>query len=115
MKSNKAKDAMPHPLQARWDLTRQHLAAAADFIRRQSDTPEVQRCVAEYAEFLDHNELECALDMLECACESFDASPNTFELLAVAAESMELRDRALALRRLSASFTSTHISNDPVA
>ena len=99
-------------MQARWDITRQRLAAAADFIRPQSNAPEVQRCFAEYSEFLDHNELECALDMLECACESFAPSPDTFALLAVAAESMELHDRALALRRLATSTTSKPLSNE---
>jgi len=89
------------PLQLRWRITRRHLVAAAESIRQQSNSPEVQRCIAEYFEFLDHNELECALHMLEYACESFTPSRGTFELLAVAAESMKLRDRASALRRLS--------------
>jgi hypothetical protein len=94
-------DLNPHPLQARWDITRHRLTVAADFIRPQSNAPEVRRCFAEYSEFLDHNELECALGMLETACESFTPSPGTFDLLAVAAESMDLHDRASALRHLA--------------
>jgi hypothetical protein len=89
------------PLPFRWLITRRHLARAAESIHAQSDSPEVERCFAEYAEFLDHNELECALHMLERACESFTPSRGTFELLAIAAESMNLLDRAAAFRRLS--------------
>ena len=106
-----ATDRKPHPLQARWDITCQRLTAAADFIRPQSNSPDVQRCFVEYAEFLDHNELECALNMLESACESFTPSPDTFELLALAAESMDLHERASALRRLTVSATSKQLSN----
>ena len=111
--SSETANPMPHPLQARWDITRRHLASAAAIIRPQSESSEIQRCFAEYSEFLEHNELECALDMLECACESFAPSPETFELLAVAAESMELHDRALAFRRLAASECSERQSNEP--
>ena len=106
-----ATDQTPHPLQARWDITCQRLTAAADFIRPQSDTPDVQRCFAEYAEFLDHNELECVLNILESACESFTPSPDTFELLALAAESLDLHERASVLRRLIFPPTSKHLSN----
>ena len=106
-----ATDQKPHPLQQRWDITSRHLTAAADFIRPQSNTPDVQRCFAEYPEFLDHNEFECALTMLESACESFTPSPDTFELLALAADSMELHDRASALRRFTISATPKPLSN----
>ena len=54
-------------------------------------------CVEELNEFddyIDHNELELALDMLDAALEkSAEKSSQVLELMALAAESMGLSDR----------------------
>ena len=100
------------PLESRWRITRQHLDSAIQAIRAQNDSPEIQSCLASAADFLAHNELECALHDLECACEHFTPSPETWELLAVAADSMSLSERASGLRRLATAPTTEPNSNE---
>ena len=99
------------PLVFRWRITRRHLDSAIQAIRAQQDSPEVLRCLSSANEFLAHNELECALHDLEYACEHFTPSSDTWELLAVAADSMSLSERASRLRRFASATTTGPNSN----
>ena len=100
-------NSSPHPPQARWDITRRHLSSAAAVIRAHGlGEASVEGCLTEYSAFLERNEFERALDMLEYACDSFSRAPVAFERLAVAAASLRLNDRASALRRHAASLSS---------
>lgn len=73
-----------------WRRTRALLHNAFAMITSTSTTPEVGRYLAEYRDMLDHNELECAMNMLEQAGDSLDMGSQFWEHLAAAAESMEL-------------------------
>jgi hypothetical protein len=61
---------------------------------------EAERCFAWYREELDHNELELALDALEHLAGSSTLPAAIWEALAVAAESMDLFERAAVLRKM---------------
>ena len=52
------------------------------------------RAVIEYREYLDHNELELACDMLETYAEDHLVPDDFWSALADAAEKMKLADRA---------------------
>ena len=84
-----------------WAITRDYLRTARDILA-QADPDGAsfaQNCLREYDEFLHHNELELALDMLEEAVTQ-KAPPREFwEYLVLAAKNMGLEDRARQLLR----------------
>jgi hypothetical protein len=69
----------------------------ADLSRERSTLPDVaasHRAIREYQEFLDHNELELACDMLETYAENQPVSREFWLALRDAAIKMKLPDRA---------------------
>ncbi len=65
---------------------------------RHEPTGVVGGTLAEYEEFLSHNELELAWDALAAVAERSVAPPSTWESLAKAAELMELHEKAREAR-----------------
>ena len=63
---------------------------------------EYARTIQSYEEYLDHNELELALDMLEEVSEIVFCGSLFWEHLAQAAEQMRLVERARVFRQQSA-------------
>jgi|GEM_PF-1369733 len=102
------------PLAFRWRVTRRHLDAAMEAIRAGHDAPEIQRALANASDFLSHNELGLALEELETVGEDFPLSPATWLLLAEAAESMKLKDRATALRRKADAAPDPHFPHSMI-
>ena len=91
---------MTHPLEESWAATRQRLDEAFRLLRSIRSDSEAERCFAWYRDELEQNELELALDALEHLAESFSMPANIWEAFALAAESMDLSDRAAACRRM---------------
>jgi hypothetical protein len=83
-------------LAASWDRTRGHLSRAWVELPA-GDSEEL----ALYVEFLDHNELELAMEVLEQAGLHRGASPAFWLALTDAAEEMQLESKAAQYRRLS--------------
>lgn len=67
-------------------------------IRQECDEAVISKWLREFEEFIEHNELECALNMLEEACECFSPSSDVWSLMAEAASSMKLDAQAQMLR-----------------
>jgi hypothetical protein len=57
--------------------------------------------ISQYEEFLAHNELELACEMLELYAETHQVSPEFWFALRDAAEKMNLRERARRYERLA--------------
>lgn len=89
---------MSDSLTKRWKVTTQRLEEAYELLRALRSDAEATHRFVEYREMLEHNELELALEELEQLTETFTPPPAVWEQLAVAAESMDLADRAEALR-----------------
>ena len=87
-------------------LRRLWAAVRRDFDRARALLPsppvEAEGRVARLAEWLDHNELELALDELEALGEDNAASPTYWEYLRSAAERMGLAEHAVRLGRRAA-------------
>lgn len=77
-------------LSASWEITRVHLAAARSLL---PPTLFQGPPLLEVAEFLDHNELELAMDELALLSDQFPAPPAFWEALRAAAANMGLADR----------------------
>lgn len=87
-------------LERSWAITRAHLSAAARLLPKDPVSGEGGCSLSQYREWLDHNELELALDELACVGEE-NAVPREFWLqLIEAAQNMNLPDRAEAYARL---------------
>lgn len=82
---------MDERLIKQWDVTKTLLAEAARQIESSS-------FYAEYADFISHNELELALDVLEAAGEEVSVNRDYWWNLKKAAEVMGLLNRLNALR-----------------
>ena len=91
---------MSHPLEKRWAVTRERLAEAFQLLQSVRSDTEAMRCYASYRDVLDHNELELALDALEHLAESSALPAAVWEAFAVAAESMDLTERAANCRKM---------------
>lgn len=76
----------------KWKVTRAFLGEARELL---CECRGIGKFIAEYDEYLDHNELELALDMLEeAALEATNQPPQkVWSKLKEAAESMGLNDR----------------------
>jgi hypothetical protein len=75
-----------------WDLWK---LIEADLVRARKTLPDAaasDRAVQEYQEFLDHNELELACDMLEAYAEEHPVSREFWLALRDAATKMELSE-----------------------
>jgi len=96
---------MIQPFQRRWAITRQRLDEAFGLLQSIRSDAEAERCFAWYHDVLEHNELELALDALEHLAESSSLPPNVWEAFAEAAESMDLKNRAAACRRMKMEST----------
>lgn len=82
---------MDDNLRRSWEVTRGHLARARSFIPLTSVAEaELREC----QEWLDHNELELALDALATAGDRFPAPAGFWDALRAAAQNMGLTDRA---------------------
>ena len=82
-------------LRQSWEITSKHLQRASSLLPDQSP-----KGIAEFKEFLEHNELECAMRVLED--EGFEAGTSKFWLaLADAAENMQLPKDAAEFRKLA--------------
>lgn len=79
-------------LEKKWEVTVAFLSEARGLL---CECQGVGKYIAEYDEYLDHNELELALDMLEeAALEATNQPPQeVWSKLKEAAESMGLNDR----------------------
>ena len=77
-------------LEASWAVTRRHLDAAARML------PEER--LAEYRSWLEHNELELALDELAAIGDALHPPRGFWEELARAAANMRLDEKAARLR-----------------
>lgn len=91
---------MTHPLEKRWEVTRNRLDEAFRLLQSLRSDSETERCFAWYRDELEHNELELALDALEHLAESSTLPATVWEAFAVAADSMDLVERAAAYRRM---------------
>jgi hypothetical protein len=87
----------------RWQVTKSHLRFATQLLPKlltenngRDSTKEIATLEA-YNEYLDHNELELALDQLEGLGELNTVPPAYWKNLANAAETMDLHDRATQL------------------
>jgi hypothetical protein len=76
-----------HPFEASWDRARSHFGAAE---RALGGAPHPAR--AEYRDWIEHNELELALDALEAAGADLGAGPAFWRALAAAAAEMGLAE-----------------------
>jgi len=76
-----------------WAITRYHLEQARSLLTSPSFQADQVESLAFYREFIDHNELECALDQLEMIGESCSCSPDFWKELELAALNMGLKDR----------------------
>ena len=87
-------------LKKSWAITRGHLAGARAALSSEGlDVAEsAKRAIREYEEFLDHNELELAMDMLEHAVQGLSAPPEFWSKLLAAAENMGLPKRVADFR-----------------
>jgi len=90
---------MSHSLEKHWTITRERLDHAYKLLATLRSDEHASRCYVEYRDFIDHNELECALAALEAVGEWSALPDEALEGMAVAAESMDLAERAAALRR----------------
>lgn len=83
-------------LQESWAITRKHLAAALEVlvVGDLVATVEEQAAIQQYEKFLDHNELELAMDELEAAVEVQSAPREFWRNLVCAARNMGLEQRA---------------------
>lgn len=82
-----------------WRGTRKWLRRAEAMIRQERDEEVISKWLREFEEFIEHNELECALNMLEEACECFTPSSKVWSLMAEAASSMKLEEQAEMFRQ----------------
>lgn len=81
-------------LEKQWALTAAELDAARSLIASQGGiNDEVARYLEQYEEYLEHNELELALDMLEEAGEVLPLPEAFWRRMMKAAEIMGLSDR----------------------
>ncbi len=91
-------------LERSWKVSRGFLEAAERVLASLCDA-RISHCLAEYRGYLEHNELELALDQLEEAAIALDESaasrcpPEFWEQMERAAESMKLEARAQQFRQ----------------
>jgi hypothetical protein len=82
-----------------WQRTEALLADARSHLPEEA-LHEFQEKIAEYTEFIEHNELGLACDTLEYIAMEVEQCPKTvFELLACAAENMGLHDQKHRLEK----------------
>jgi hypothetical protein len=77
-------------LERSWAITREHLAEAKAALLSALPRPEGSAMFAAYEDYLDHNELELALDELESIAENVKANAIFWRDALSAAESMGL-------------------------
>ena len=93
----------PPELQDSWRKTTEFLRAARSHLSEAAKGTCADE-IAQFEEYLSHNELELALDSLEAVvCKSPGESPRMFELLIAAAENMGLEQHAARYRTAVAS------------
>jgi hypothetical protein len=90
-------------LEQSWATTRRHLGAAMRLLPTESPTDDIAQSRARYQDWLDHNELELALDELIFIAEEVLArgerpSSNVWSELSGAALSMALEEKAALCR-----------------
>ena len=86
-------------LPALWNLIRADLAVARATLPAEAAS---KRFVIDYQDYLDHNELELACDMLDAYADDHAVSPGFWKALASAAEKMGLAEKAARFRGTSA-------------
>ena len=79
-------------LERSWDITRRHLARARAELGRVSGV--AQYAASEFEDYLNHNELELAMDLLEAAGDGNASTAEFWRALSQAAANMGLHDRA---------------------
>ena len=82
---------MAHPYAAGWEVTRALLSDAHKSLAVLRSDADYQNRFALYREFMDHIEMELALDVLVDMAHEFPCPEATWKLLATAAESMGLK------------------------
>lgn len=86
-------------LELGWRKTCKWLREAEAMIRQECDEKTIAHWLGEFENFIEHNELECALNMLEEACDHFTPSPAVWSLMGEAASSMKLSESAESFRK----------------
>ena len=86
---------MPPELWKRWKVTERHLEHARGLLPPASPdvAGEYERLLTEYRSYLEHNELELALDTLQDLGDLVACCGGYWRNLERAAESMQLRER----------------------
>ena len=108
-----------------WHVARAHMSHALDALPDPEEAvrSEFERYISEYHEFIDHNELECALDMLQEAGDLGAPHGGFWRSLERAAETMQLTERIpyfreqfdLAIRRRTSASTAAKPEESTVA
>lgn len=80
-------------LEKSWAITRKHLEKARSLLPSPIVQGEQTESIGAYQEFIEHNELECALDQLEGLGEANACSQEFWQELRLATENMGLTDR----------------------
>src|SRR5262245_12598005 len=90
----------PLELSKRWKVTQAHLEHARELLppAPHSARAVYKRLLSDYRSYLDHNELELALDMLQELGDLVPCRGGYWRNLERAAETMELQDRIPYLR-----------------
>ena len=95
-------------LERSWAITKNHLESARRLIPEESPTDDVMQSRARYYEWLDHNELELALDELisigdELVDNGVQLPADVWSELAAAASNMQLEQKAAFCRQRESS------------
>lgn len=83
-------------LERSWAITRAHLSTAERLLPKDAVPGEGGCSLSRYREWLDHNELELALDELACVGDENTAPREFWRALMEAAQNMGLTDHAEA-------------------
>jgi len=86
-------------LEASWSRTREHLKNAFAQLPALPVSGEESGSIQQYREWLDHNELELALDEQEMLGEANGVAQAFWEYLLQAATEMDLNDHAMCYRK----------------
>ncbi len=88
-------------IRAKWALVTADLTRARNILPRSANTNEL---ILQYQEFVDHNELELACDMLEDYAKDFPVNREFWFALRDAAANMQQIDRARRYQEFSISI-----------
>jgi hypothetical protein len=85
---------MARSFEESWALSRGHLDTAFRYLREIPAGPSLKEALKRYADYLENNELELAMDELGQVAEMHEAQFGVWRSLSLAAENMKLADKA---------------------